>query len=74
MSIEQLLLERIKRLNEAQKQRALLLLDNLLAEGSYNAQGLPTVRNPNPPKLGVAKGKYITSDDFDDPVDELFGL
>lgn len=72
MGIEQLLLERIKQLNEAQKQQALSLLDNLLAAKiPVGGKALPPF-TPGAIKIGIAEGKYTTSDDFDEPIDYLF--
>jgi len=73
MSIQQILLQRIRNLTEAQQQQLLLLLDNL--EMPTTGTGLPPFTPlKTPRKPGIAKGQYLVPDDFDDPIDDIFGI
>lgn len=74
MSTEQLILQRLKSLSEVQKQRLLRLMDEIEMPASDTVSGLPLVANPRPVTLGVAEGQYTTTDDFDAPIDEIFGF
>jgi len=70
MSIQQILLQRIQNLTEAQQQQLLLLLDNL--EMPTTGTGLPPFTPlKTPRKPGIAKVDYLMREDFDEPLDDF---
>jgi len=70
-------LQSLKRLSETQQEQVLAFMRSLQQKPTQDIAGLgvpPFVPRSAPRQLGIAKGKYIMHEDFDEPLDELFGL